>query len=242
MADKAGVQNEPDATVFRANGALLAIPRGYDAADSIATEAGQIVSYVNGPGSEIRDEALPGHLRERFADRMARAGRASLNAMASHQREYLEREARLREPAGSIDGAHDAERRARFRDMEPGAMMAAIQHAGLADLAALAAHGNIAGLPSQAFAEAEKRYLIENVIEATGLQAGFALTPTYAEPLPAGVDVAAARRQAAGILDSHEADRQMVEIHAVILRDYASFAGHLFGMEPDAAFDLIVRG
>lgn len=238
MTDIASFQNDRNATVVRALGGLVAFPNGYDVFDAGREQTGQFVSFMNGPGSQIRDEAIHEYALEHFGDRLFGSGRKMHNAALDHHRQFRERDARMREPLASVDRSHDAERRERFRDMEPGGeLMAAIQNADLADLTALTADGNLAALPDQAFAEAQSRYLVLNTVERFGLQAQFAAKASLADPLPTGPDTGAAQQQAADVLQSHRAEAEMVKIHARGLQDYAAFLGHVFAIEPADAFD-----
>ncbi|WP_394270641.1 hypothetical protein [Qipengyuania sp.] len=179
-----------------------------------------------------------GWLLDRAGDRMFGAGRTMHGLMREHLRTYQERDARMREPLPSIDRKADAERRARFSAMEDaGTLMQSIMAADLADLTALVADGNIAALSHDAWREAQKQFLVLNTVARTGMQADFAGKPTLENPLPDGPDVEGARRQAEAVLDSHDADRQVIDIHRRVIQDYAGFLGHVFGIAPGQAFE-----
>lgn len=240
MAEIASIVTDQNATVIRALDATVALPVGYESFDPIRSEGQQFVYFANGDAARMKDAEVRPYLREKFGDRFFRAAAASHGAMVDHQRQFLERDARAREPAPSVDRQYDPERRARFRNLEGGALMSAIAVADLPDLVALVASGNLAALPDQAFEEASKRFLVLNTVEKLGLQARFAAKPTLDNPLPVGADVDAARRQAEAILDGHEAEREMIGIHRRGIQDFSIFLGHIFDLTADEAFDRIV--
>ncbi len=242
MAAIAQIHTDQNATVARVLGATIALPIGYDALDPLRRELEQFVFVANGPASRYRDEEQKPFLLEEFGDRLFRAGATAHGAAMDHVRAHNEQETRYRKPAASIDRQHDAERRARFRDLKPSAMMQALDTATLADLAALTVDGNLVPLPADAFAEAETRFLEANTIETHALEARFAAKPTLSDPLPVGADVEAARRQADAIIKGHEADAEIIAIHRRVLQDYAGFLGAVFGMTAEECLNRIVRG
>lgn len=242
MADAASFTTDNNATVARAFGAILALPIGYELLDPLRDELQQFVYVANGPASRYRDEEQKPFLLEEFGNRMFRAGATVHGAAMDHQRAHIEREAKHRKPAASIDRQHDAERRSRFRAVKPNAQMAALDTATLADLAALTVDGNLVPLTTEAFDEAETRYLTSNVIETKALDAQFAAKPTLTDPLPVGADVEAARRQADAIIKGHNAEKQVIAVHRRALQDYAAFLAVVFGMTAAETFDRIVRG
>ena len=240
MAELASVQNDTSATIIRVLGGLFAIPNGDDVYDPVRQEAGQAVAWFNGPGRKLNAESIRPEALVQIGDRMFGAGRRMYTAAIEHQRQWAGTDAEMRKPLDRLDRSNDPERRARFRNLPTGEMMVAIQHADLADLTALTASGNVAALPDEAFAEAEVRYLVENIVEKQALQAMFGPKRTLENPLPDGPDVAGARRQAEGIISGHDANRDLIAIHAQKLQEYSQFLSHVFGLDAADAFKRMV--
>lgn len=221
--------------------ARLALPVGHEAFSPIIGQAEQLVAFANGHASKLRDEEVRPYLLQEFGTRMFRAGAATHGAAVDYQRAHLEREADFRKPAGSIDRKHDPERRARFHGLKSTTAMQMLATADLADLGALVADGNVAALPADVFAEAERLFLEANIVEKQGLEARFAAKPSLSDPLPVGSDLEAARRQAAVILKGHEAGVEVIAVHRRALQDYAGFLAGVFGITADAAFTRMVQ-
>ena len=235
MVDIASFVQDQNASILNVNGSIVAFQNGYDVFTPVIDIAPRFVESVNAAANDIKDDRLMGYLLQHEGPTMFRAGRLMHSAALNHKREYLQADARMREPAPSIDRSHDAERRARYRGLEAGATMTAIADVDLADAAALYADGNLADLSSEAYALVEARYLILNTLEKTGMASRYALEPSLENPLALGVDKGASRRAAESVLQGHQARGEMVEIHTRTLRDYVALLANTFALsQPDA--------
>lgn len=215
----------------------LAMPNGYEVFNPIRDAALSWVAMINAAADDIKDDRLPAYLLQNTATPMFAAGRFAHSAALVHKREFQEADKRVRQPVETIDFRHAPERRQRYRNMKVGSAMAAIANADLADAAALVVDGNLANLAPDAFALANERYLVLNVLERTGMAAQYAAKPTVSDPLATGVDEAAAQRAADVVIDAHKARGKMVATHGRILQDYAAFLAEAFDLSAGDVFD-----
>lgn len=236
MVDIASFVSDNNASILNVTGSIVAFANGYDVFSPAIDVAPRFVASVNAAAADIKDDRLAGYLLQHEGPMMFRAGRLMHSAALNHKREYLEADARMREPAPSIDRKHDQERRARFRGMKPSAVLTAVANVDLADATALVADGNLADLPSNAWELAGDRFLVLNTLEKTAMRSNYALAQTLEKPLDSGVDERAAQRAAESVLQGHAARGEMVKIHERTLQDFVVVLAHAFGLSPADAF------
>lgn len=236
MAHFASFVADNNASILNVGGSIAAFVNGYDVFSPAIDVAPRFVASVNAASADIKDDRLAGYLLQHEGPMMFRAGRLMHSAAMNHKREYLEADARMRQPAESVDRKHDVERRARFRSMKRGEAMAALATVDLADATALVADGNLADLSPDAWKLVSDRFLVLNTLERTAMRSSYALTPTLEHPLASGVDEQAAQRAAESVLQGHAARGEMVEIHKRTLQDFVVVLAHTFGLSPADGF------
>lgn len=200
-----------------------------------------LAAVFEAASKRFQEHLVVEHVRETTWNDIVRgASHLAFNAALEEARAAKEAGARHMEPALAIDPMRAAEIRAGFRAVDAAGKASLLAGADLEALTAVVADGNPVPLDPTLYAEAVRRYRVENRLIKEGVAAYHPAKPTVDNPLAIGADMAAARKQVEGWESAHAARLDAVKANEDSARHLIAFLAAVYEVRPDEVLDGIL--